>query len=848
MKKFFKLMAFFLIASSTAAVASFPQRSDFIPLSSAQNKTQVGLLNKAQLSSQLRAKLMEFGENSESNESTPTNIKVAVYIHPIYLNQSYVETKTEPQEVDPLELNGSLFVYGRVQKYLDDISFALSSSGANVNIQLSFVGVVPNDFPILSSSGAGEVTAPDGVTNVKTDAEYFDLIMQDWGGVSAKYGFDENHPLRRMRAVSGADLHIYMRPFIEENTMASADITKAKESFIPGKKIEDTESGFGFILSTMTVYDSYWYLGANNIAPDSNYALKVAPHNFGHVLDAGHEEGLTTSTFTYGKAYECGGFKTIMNSTITPTTSYIYSTPTKSVDGEPCGIAKGQAGEADNLSVINEQAPLLSVAGNPSSSDVLVYLSAPIRDIYDGIPQEISLFRTGDLSKDTVVTLISEPGTAIEGNIHGDVANADYYFGMKTLIIPSGQQRASTDIEAPERTSNSAAKTLSVRVLSVSNGQVEPAASSIDFTVQPNVSEPVSIMFGEIKDSYLEGDEVQIVLEPQTELDREYTLSVIAESSTLVDGVNYELLTPELNVTPSGSESRLVRIRLIDDKKFTEQKSIQLSLKDGSELLDSAIINIEEASEPDAGVIYPQNNSVKIDNLAGKVSINLIRQESNKKAHRFVIRLKEKPSNIDVSSVDLPDVMEMLVGEDEKVAEIGFTSPAPATYKFEIYSETKAVVMSEFMVEVTKSVALPTVQMNADYVVNENVGVAKIQINRDKSETDLSLAIQFIEDTAKVNADFLDNTKSVTFQAGQAAAVIEIPILDSKAIVGDRSFKIKISSDLANYSVDTATILIKDVERDPEYGDKVDDYQAGPVGIAYLLLLPLIFIRRRLKI
>ena len=116
---------------------------------------------------------------------------------------------------------------------------------------------------------------------------------------------------------------------------------------------------------------------------------QVFAHELGHLLGSAHVRSEPNSWRSYGYGKKCGakadlmasGYVTGINGTLR-----LYSTPTVSNDGEPCGIAPGQPEEADAAT---------------SAKDALVFVTAHAQEIT----------RTGSFSVDPLPAWTMEPAS-----------------------------------------------------------------------------------------------------------------------------------------------------------------------------------------------------------------------------------------------------------------------------------------------------------------------------------------------------------------------------------------------------------------------------------------------------
>lgn len=763
-------------------------------------------------------------------------IQAVVYIHPLYLDQSLVASPAATN--GDLTANGSTFTISRIGMFIDDINLTLLNSGINAIIETKFITVLPDDFPIIGSTGYTQLTAPDGMSVTTTDAGYFDWLVQDWEGAASKYGFTASHVVRQIRDASSADLHIFIRPFIDENVIPSSDLTESLSSYLLSRPLIDSEPGFGFNFTSMAIYDQYWFLGAQKFNPLSGYGLRTAAHQFGHVLGAGHEQGKSDSVYPYGNAYTCGGITTVMHSIISPLTYPIYSSPNNFINGEPCGIAVGLPNQASNTDVLNLNIPLLAAVAEPESTDNEVYLLSPPLELQDGEVVSIDVFRTGNLQNKTFATLYAIPGSARE--------NEDYLFRLQTVVFQEGEDYKQVKLTIPQRTKNPSSKSFSIVAGTVLNGYSPSGMNQVDITISPNEADPLSFSIGELPSTVTEGMTLNVVVTPNSPVESNRTIILSVESPNMVEEVNYRLSATTMLFERGSAVGQQVQLILMDDGTYRAGQYMDLRVTEADNMLDSKRLQVTDSSQPDAGTISFQNETIQIDNLQGELSFRLHRNNGLDGNHVIQVRLSDN-NPVDYSKqVILPEPIGFTDGETEKTSVLKFTTHTPTEYVFDAYSETTQSVTDTFRVKVVKATSLPIVNVSSNVKANENSEFAPIIINRSDSREDLTITVEYIEESAKAGVDFTGDTTSIKMPAGIDSVTLQIPVMNILSESDDRTFKVRFSSDLAQFGVDTASVTVVDVKATQDDDDgKIDKYEAGSLSFWWLLvILPLLFIRK----
>lgn len=801
---------------------------------------------------------------SPLNDGEVDVIDVAVYLHPVYVAQSYITTKSISSGQAE---NGGSFAMNRVKSFFNDINTNLEQSGVNAKVNLTFVGMAGNGFPILSNTGSSEYVMPDGVTKVTTDAEFFELYMQDWGDDATRYGIPSVSGTRKMKMATGADLHVYMRPHYDERFINDGFAAPSLDTFVGLRRpLIDSGLGSSYEFGTMTIYDYYWHLGYQGFNPNSPYVLKTATHHLGRVLQAGQEEGKIASPFSYGKAYTCGGANTVMHSLVSSTVLPFFSSPTIFNNGEACGVEKGLAGEADNRSVIQLNAPLLasySVPKNPNSS----FSISNISPVYsDGEFATVLITRSGDLSETAYLTLSSEESSATEGYINPTTREAsegaDYIFGVRTVEFAPGQATSGVNFEIPVRKTNNLYEQFFIHATYAANATIDPDKSTIRFGIRQNFQPERNIVEFELSDISANENTLAVLPVVSSEItDGDVVVNVKAIDGNAIQGINYELLTETLTFNAQSEQSQNVEVRVLSDGKYEKNMFFDVEISSENADISNKIVRvyINEISQPDIGTVVAERESLIIDNQFAEFNINLIRENNSDEQHTVSLRTGQSSTLLEGEDYELPDSVTFEHRETNKTVTVKMLSQKLGNINLDVYSDSLSETLDSTNITVEKSANLPSVLISETVSATETAVSAIVMINRTVADTRVVLDIDYVNDTALAGVDFKDEQKTLTLEIGELSSTLNIPLIDRTDTNGDRNFTVAFSSDTVTLPVSTASVTITDVIRNDggsdggDSGDgadsdngKIDNY-AGANGLWSLLLLPLAFLRRRKK-
>jgi hypothetical protein len=792
-------------------------------------------------------------------------VDMAFYMHPFYLDQSYISTRFDSSTKE----NGGQFAIERIKGFVEEINTGLAESGINAEVNLKFVYKMADVVPILSSSGSSSFTMPDGVTVVNKDSEFFELLMQDWGDDLTRYGYTRNGGTRRLRDASQADIHVYIRPHMNEPIIQDGFATPLIETYPNiSRPLFDSALGDAFEFGTMTIYDFYWQLGYQNIDPTINFIKKIATNKIGALLGAGDENGNPNGA-SYAKAATCGSGKTVMSSNISTSTLSFFSNPNIFFEGQPCGTAIGQANEADNSSVVRENITLVSAAAESENVTSTFRLIQPESFLTDGLNLGVQVVREGDLTKPGYVTLYAVGSSATEGNRDrrdGTIpAEADFHFGVQTIEFAPGQEVNVATIYSNNRVDTYDIEQFSIVADFSINGTIDPESKSVNIAILPNAERDDSedeVSFALETSTVVEGSSIDIPIQRTLNGDYDIELVLSATSANAESGVNYELVTETLTLGRA-EEFGYARLNIIDDGKYEKGQSINLAITSENAIVvtPSLKLDIEEVSSPNIGIAKSKVETIVLDNLAGSATVRLERYNGTDESHTF--RLLNRSSSTLDENTDFSFGEAFTFGHRDSEGSINVTFNGKKLGKidYDIYSDELQTVTGSGTIIVQKSLSLPKMEISLDVTTNENSASAPIILNREDASAPLLVGVTYVNSTALSGIDYSDEIKEVYFDIGEKSITLNIPIIDRPETGSDRVFSVVFNSDEVTMPNNTTTVTIKDVVRNDNGGGdgggdggagggdsnngKIDNYTAGSVGVMSLLLLPLIWLRRK---
>lgn len=301
---------------------------------------------------------------------------------------------------------GEQWVHQRIQKLVDNTNTGLANSGIKATIRLvnaQPITGIPDDLH-YSTSADGLVYGAGTIASARIQNPY------------------ENFPENAIYEAMGADLAVYIRDY-------NADLQP------------ENSLGFGSLGGELsTVFDTATLPTTDPLHPQGEYVLA---HELGHNFEAGHLTDDGGFTFLpAAHAYTCAGRTTIMGPA-DPNGHRFYSSPSKVVNGEACGIE----GVADNTSVIKEHIPLAAERRSAPVEIGTVSL-LPSYTINPGDAEAvITVNRTGDLSQEASVQVALFDDTAKEGR--------DFLTSFERVVFEQGNSSATFTVklsQAPKGT------------------------------------------------------------------------------------------------------------------------------------------------------------------------------------------------------------------------------------------------------------------------------------------------------------------------------------------------------------------------------------------------------------
>lgn len=418
---------------------------------------------------------------------------------------------------------GSQWVHKRIQTLVDNTNAGLKNSGINAEVRL--------------------VNA-QAITGISDTAHYVDINPSD--RIFSPYGADGGYPENIIYTAMGADLALYIRDYNEALQPANA-------------------LGFGELGGELsTVFDTGTLPSTDPLHPQGEFVLA---HEIGHNFNAGHLADDGGYTFLpAAHAFTCAGKTTIMGPA-DPNGHRFYSSPTKSVNGEACGIA----GVADNTSVIAEYAPAAANRRTAPTSKGSVFFTDTNYQYAPGSSSvAISIKRNGDLSESASVQLGLLDGTAKAGVDFTDVTTR--------LTFEPGQDTAVFSVPVDQTPKGKA----SIVLRYPHKLTVETSTAQVVFSNETPGTFGFSSSSVTVSES---AGSVSLTINRTGGTDGSQSVRVYTADGSRKAGVDFEVYD-NVVIFEAGQSSKTVSIKLIDntiidaDGKFT----INMASVDGSNI------------------------------------------------------------------------------------------------------------------------------------------------------------------------------------------------------------------------------------------------------------------------
>lgn len=409
-------------------------------------------------------------------------------------------------------LNGAQWAHTRIKTLVDNANEVLSNSGSNSIIRL--------------------VNAQQ-MTGISDNAHYDDINPAD--RILSPYGANGGYPENNAYLAFGADIALYIRPYNES--------------------LNPEVYGYGEVGGELSVV---FDVAAIN-QTDGDY---VFAHEVGHNLSAGH---VNDDNYTYlpsAHATYCASHYTIMGLTEENNHKF-FSDPNVVVKGDSCGVE----GEADNSSIVKENAPIAAARRTaPLSVGSVGFSSLDYKLDSASEFVVINLKRTGDLSQETSVEVAFFDDTAKEG--------VDFNKSFERVSFVSGSDTA--ELTLPVSADASGKSKAVLRYPYKLDLNEENSEASIVFTETPTHEG----VFGFSADSYTvsEGDgTVALSILREGGVYGEKVLRVYTEDGTRKSGVDFVGFDSEFTFL-DGQDKLDVVINLIDNNIFDSIGSFSVHL------------------------------------------------------------------------------------------------------------------------------------------------------------------------------------------------------------------------------------------------------------------------------
>lgn len=371
--------------------------------------------------------------------SEPYIIDVAVLFNQVYLDDMAENITYEKVTGKPYE-NGAQFAIERTEKRFEYLNETFAMQGVNARLRPVYYAVTENDIINTNDSQDGEIQ------NL-LDCIYFPASTLNY--INKKDNVCIPQKLVRLREIlnSKVDLIYYVRTsiigervggiagYMSVSTLYDGYKVKAND-YVSFKNTGSNEEALYFTEEQMSSY-RFGYQNAGTFTHEIG-------HNLGGAHNISNEEPETPGV--YNRAYACGsrldGTEKVLGNeeSMRKTALFFaggafgndhhrfYSDPEMIVEGDSCGVH----GVANNIEYIRKNGPIAAQMFDmpAETSQVSFYNSELSLDRNVGV-HNITLTRTGDLTKPAYVSLSAKDGTAWE--------QRDYKFGLVEVAFLAGE-------------------------------------------------------------------------------------------------------------------------------------------------------------------------------------------------------------------------------------------------------------------------------------------------------------------------------------------------------------------------------------------------------------------------
>lgn len=405
---------------------------------------------------------------------------------------------------------------------------------------------------------------------------------------------------------------------INDITQSSADVMHYIREFKTG----ESAAGLGGFYQGIAEFDGYrtgWQvIKASNDAGENFYTASdvdslrfghvnasVMTHEWGHVFGGMHN--VSASEPADGKdnrAYSCGprdprsGAQpedkrpTALWSSVGWVSNQnhrFYSNPDVIIDGDSCG----RVGEANNLRVVKENAPLVALNKTMAEASSAVQFAV---DTYQVTRAEgtvsIRLRRVGDLSRPAYLSVTAKDGSAWEGR--------DFDFGFKEVAFTAGEGEKTVSVTLLARSERHADTQFSLQI-HAAVGVTFPSDGPIIRIVSENPQTAGKVQFETGSVIVTEGTKAQINVNRLDGQDGDIQYKLIATDDTAKSGTDYTF-TSGTQTMKSGESKATFEIptQFIPGKQGSRSLNLALSAVTGGAslgTLTSAKVTIEDVAE-----------------------------------------------------------------------------------------------------------------------------------------------------------------------------------------------------------------------------------------------------------
>ncbi|MFC4654150.1 Calx-beta domain-containing protein [Rheinheimera marina] len=460
---------------------------------------------------------------------------------------------------------------------------------------------------------------------------------------------------------------------ISDITNGSADVMH----YVREVKDGQSTGGLGGFFQGVAIFDAY--RGGVGIIKESNAAgenlytsddmnslrfghvnASTLTHEFGHVFGGMHNvwsgepaDGNDNRAFACGKKDPRRSWDTDKKPTalwanggwLTDETHRFYSDPDTVVDGDACGVV----GEANNLRVVKENAPLVALNKTMRAATSQIQFAL---DSYSVTRAEgtvsITLKRTGDTSEAAYLSMTAKDGSAWEGR--------DFDFGFKEVAFAAGESEKTVTLTLLPRAKRHADTELSLQIHGAIGATFPTEGPTINIlSDKPLV--PGTVQFATESATIIEGNQLQVRINRLNGQDGYIQYTLLATDGTAKAGTDYEFWSGTRTIRDGESETTVeVDTSMIAGKQGRRHLTLNLTaVSDGAILgeLTTTRVNIDDATEP--GKL---NFSSPVASVTEGDSIKLTVQRTDGTEGDLTVQLRTvsgtAASGTDFTSIDQP--------------------------------------------------------------------------------------------------------------------------------------------------------------------------------------------------